>query len=104
LETPNIFGSWPAMMVRARPMMKPFITGSEMKEARNPNRARPATRARTPVTTARAAVRLTKSDVPLGARSPTMLNDSAADADIEATTRCRDEPNTAYRSNAGTAA
>jgi hypothetical protein len=33
-----------------------------------------------------------------------MLNDSAADADIEATTRCRDEPNTAYRSNAGTAA
>ena len=31
------------MIVRARPMMKPLSTGSEMKLARNPSRSNPAT-------------------------------------------------------------
>ena len=39
---PNSFGTWPMMIVRARPMMKPLSTGSEMKLARNPRRSSPA--------------------------------------------------------------
>ena len=35
-STPNSFGTWPMMIVSARPMMKPFSTGSEMKLARKP--------------------------------------------------------------------
>ena len=31
LSTPNSFGSWPTMIVSARPTMKPLSTGSEMK-------------------------------------------------------------------------
>ena len=48
-STPNSFGTWPIMIVSARPMMNPLSTGSEMKLARNPSRSRPASRARTPV-------------------------------------------------------
>ena len=39
---PNSFGTWPMMIVRARPMMKPLSTGSEMKLARKPSRSSPA--------------------------------------------------------------
>ena len=56
-DTPRSLGTWPIMMVMARPMMKPLSTGSEMKLATNPRRANPATRARTPVVMARVAVR-----------------------------------------------
>ena len=42
LSTPNSLGSWPMMMVSARPTMKPFRTGSEMNPARKPSRSRPA--------------------------------------------------------------
>ena len=45
------------MIVKARPMMKPLSTGSEMKLAMKPSRATPNTRARTPVVMARVAVR-----------------------------------------------
>ena len=43
---PNSLGTWPMMIVRARPMMKPLSTGSEMKLARKPSRSRPATERR----------------------------------------------------------
>ena len=56
-DTPRSLGTWPIMIVKARPMMKPLSTGSEMKLATKPRRARPATRARTPVVMARVAVR-----------------------------------------------
>ena len=39
LSMPNSFGSCPTMIVRARPMMKPLSTGSEMKLARKPRRS-----------------------------------------------------------------
>ena len=84
--------------------MKPLSTGSEMNEARNPMRSRPAARPRSPVTTASAAVICTNSSDPPCAKSPTMPTDSAAVADIEATTRWRDEPSSVYRTRAGTAA
>ena len=41
-------GSWPTMIVSARPTMKPLSTGSEMKLARKPSRSRPATSAMSP--------------------------------------------------------
>ena len=47
-STPRSFGSWPTMMVSARPTMKPFRTGSEMKPARKPSRSSPAASARMP--------------------------------------------------------
>ena len=57
LSMPNSFGSWPTMIVSARPMMKPFSTGSEMKLARNPSRSRPAMIAMAPTTRASATVK-----------------------------------------------
>ena len=59
LSTPNSFGSWPAMIVSARPTMKPLSTGSEMKLARKPSRSSPAASAAIPVTIASAAVSVT---------------------------------------------
>ena len=47
-STPNSFGSWPTMIVSARPTMKPFSTGSEMKLATKPSRSSPATIAAIP--------------------------------------------------------
>ena len=44
------------MIVSARPTMKPFSTGSEMKFATNPRRSRPASSAASPVVIASAAV------------------------------------------------
>jgi hypothetical protein len=85
-------------------MMKPFSTGSEMKLARKPIFARPAASASSPVTIASAVVSATNSGAPGVASSATMLADSAAVADIVATTRIRDEPKTAYRMSAGIAA
>ena len=37
-STPKSFGTWPMMIVSARPTMKPLSTGSEMKLARKPSR------------------------------------------------------------------
>ena len=48
-STPNSFGTWPMMIVSARPTMKPLSTGSEMKLARKPSRSSPATSATMPV-------------------------------------------------------
>ena len=42
LSMPNSFGTWPMMIVSARPTMKPLSTGSEMKLARKPSRSSPA--------------------------------------------------------------
>ena len=39
--TPNSLGSCPTTIVRARPMMKPLSTGSEMKLATKPSRSQP---------------------------------------------------------------
>ena len=64
LSTPNSFGSWPTMIVSARPTMKPLSTGSEMKSARKPRRSSPATSAAMPVTIASAAVSVTYSGWP----------------------------------------
>ncbi len=58
-STPNSLGSWPMMIVSARPTMNPLSTGSEMNPARKPNRSSPAIIATTPVTIASAAVRAT---------------------------------------------
>ena len=83
------------MIVRARPMMNPFNTGSEMKLARNPSRRRPAISAMTPVTRASAIVTETKSSVPWAAYGATAAADSAAVAAIGPTTRCFELPKTA---------
>ena len=56
LSTPNSAGSWPTMIVSARPMTNPLSTGSEMRLATNPRRASPATTPQSPVATARPAV------------------------------------------------
>ena len=47
-STPKSFGTWPTMIVSARPTMKPLSTGSEMKLARKPSRSSPATSATMP--------------------------------------------------------
>jgi hypothetical protein len=36
-STPSSFGTWPMMIVKARPTMKPLSTGSEIKDATNHN-------------------------------------------------------------------
>ena len=92
---PSNFGTWPTMIVSARPMMKPFSTGSEMKLARNPRRRIPAARARMPVTIASTPVNARTSSGPPVVRSATAAADSAAVADIGPTTRCRELPNAA---------
>ena len=51
---PSSFGTWPMMIVSARPTMNPLITGSEMKLARNPRRSTPASSAASPVVIASA--------------------------------------------------
>ena len=83
------------MIVSAMPMMKPLITGSEMKFDRNPRRTSPASSARTPVTTASAVVRATKSSVPAAANAAIAVADRAAVADIGPVTRCLELPNAA---------
>src|SRR5215217_2118946 len=35
-STPSSFGTWPMMIVKARPTIKPLSTGSEMNDARSP--------------------------------------------------------------------
>jgi len=96
---PNSFGTWPIITVRARPMMNPLSTGSEMKLARKPSRSSPATRARMPVINARTIVKAAKSsgspDVPPVTRSATAAADSAAVAAIGPVIRCRELPNAA---------
>lgn len=90
------------MIVRARPMMNPLCTGSEMNAARKPSRISPAASATSPVATASPAVRTTTSlSGPTVATTPA---ERAAVADMGRTTRCRDEPTTAYSTRAGTAA
>lgn len=92
---PSSAGTWPTMIVRASPITNPRSTGAEMKDATNPSRSRPATTATAPTTTASAAVSATGSLPPRAARSATTVADSAAVADIGATTRCRDVPSRA---------
>lgn len=50
LSTLRRAGTCPIRMVSARPTMKPFSTGSEMKADRKPNRRTPARSPRTPTT------------------------------------------------------
>ena len=92
------------MIVSARPMMKPFRTGSEMKFARKPSRSRPAISAATPVASASVAVSWTNAFVPGVASVATTAAERAAVADIGPTTRCRELPNAAYRISAAGAA
>ena len=88
-------GSWPAMIVSARPTMKPFSTGSEMKLARKPNRRRPAATATIPVVSASATVSATKSSDPRLANSATAAADSAAVAAMGPAIRCFELPKAA---------
>lgn len=83
------------MIVSAKPTMKPFITGSEMKFATNPSRSNPAASASTPMV--RASVTVSAANTPAlpAAISPTAAADSAAVAAIGPTTRCRELPNAA---------
>ena len=64
LLTPRRAGTWPTMIVSARPTMKPFSTGSEMRLATKPSRARPATRPMTPAVIASAIVSSVNLGVP----------------------------------------
>ena len=91
------------MIVSARPMMKPFSTGSEMNDATKPSRTSPASRPTTPVTKARPTVSCVKSAPVRDAMSATAAADSAAVAAIGPTTRCLEDPNAAYRTSAGAA-
>ena len=54
--TPSSFGSWPMMIVIARPKTKPVTTDLAMKSEMNPSRAKPAARRTTPTTSASPAV------------------------------------------------
>ncbi len=101
---PNSFGSWPMMIVSARPMMKPFSTGWLMKLARKPSRNRPAISAARPVVSASAAVSAAKRLSPAGTRSATVAADSAATAAIGPTTSTRELPRAAYSRSAPGAA
>ena len=101
---PKSFGTWPMMIVSARPTMNPFSTGSEMKLATKPSRSRPATTPMTPVVMASAAVIVTKASSLGLTTSATAAAESAAVADIGPTMRWRDEPKTAYSSSAPGAA
>ena len=83
------------MIVRARPMMKPLSTGSEMKLARNPSRSNPAPAANRPVMIASTPVKASTSSGPPVVRSATAAADSAAVADIGPTTRWRELPKAA---------
>jgi hypothetical protein len=94
-STPKSFGNCPTMIVRARPMMNPFITGSEMKLARKPRRSSPATSAAIPTVSAIVIVSWTKRSSSWPARSPTAAADSAAVAAIGPTTRWRELPKAA---------
>ena len=76
-------------------MMKPFITGSEMKLARKPSRNRPATMAMIPTVMASVIVSCTNAPDPPAARSPTAAAESAAVAAIGPVTSCRELPNAA---------
>ena len=84
--------------------MNPFRTGSEMKFATNPSRSSPAASASTPTVRASATVKAGNARVLPAAASPTAAADNAAVAAIGPTTRCRELPNTAYRSSAPGAA
>ena len=73
-------GELSTMMVRARPMMNPLSTGSEMKLAMNPRRRIPARSAIAPVTKARTMVK--------ARNSPSSVVRSAT-IDAERARRCR---------------
>ena len=95
LDTPKSLGTWPIMMVKARPMMNPLSTGSEMKLAMNPSRNRPKRRAITPAVMAKVAVSAAKSPWPAVTTVPTAAAERAAVADIGPTTRCFELPKAA---------
>ena len=101
---PSRAGTWPMMIVRARPMMKPLSTGSEMNEAMKPNLSTPASAQSTPMTSASAAVVEANSASPCCAAPATTLAERAAVPDMVATTRCREDPSSGYSSSDGTAA
>ena len=93
---PNSFGSWPMMIVSARPMMKPLSTGWLMKSARKPRRSRPAISAARPAISASPAVNAANAAIPpAGTRSATVAADSAALAAIGPTTSTRELPSAA---------
>jgi hypothetical protein len=83
------------MIVNANPTMNPFITGSEMKFATNPNRSKPATSATTPVEIANVAVNVTNIPLLADTYVPTAAADNAAVADIGPAIRCLELPNAA---------
>src|SRR4029450_11331180 len=82
LGTPNSLGSCPTTIVRARPMMKPLSTGSEMKLATKPSRASPAMTPMTPVVIASVTVRAANRPLPWVARSATAAAGTPAAAAI----------------------
>jgi hypothetical protein len=92
---PNGDGTCPMMIVSARPTMNPFSTGSEMKFARKPSRASPATSATAPVAIASAVVIAVNAPLPGATNCATVDADSAAVADIGPTTTWRELPNAA---------
>lgn len=89
---PSSAGTWPTMIVSARPTMKPLSTGSEITAARNPSRSVPASRATMP-TASESPVVNARNVVGLSVRPPTTPAESAAVADIGATIRWRELPN-----------
>ena len=104
LLMPRRAGTWPTMIVSARPTMKPFSTGSEMRLATKPSRARPATRPIDPGGDRERDRELGEPRVPCVAITATVAAESAAVADIGPTTRCLELPKAAYRSSAAGAA
>src|SRR3954469_16455069 len=94
----------PTMMVSAKPMMKPLITGSEMKLARKPSRSRPASNAASPVASASPVVNATNFESPTETSDAIVAADRAAVADIGPAIRWRELPSAAYRISAPGAA
>ena len=94
-STPNSFGSWPTMIVSARPTMKPLSTGSEMKLARKPSREQPGAERDEARHHRQRRRQRDERRLALGRELATAAADSAAVADIGPTIRWRELPSSA---------
>ena len=95
--TPSMSGSCPIATWIPTPVRKPSSTVRDRKLARKPSRASRASISRAPVSKAASPASRTYSAEPGSAsrtRAPARM---AAVAESAATTRCRDDPNTANR-------
>ena len=101
---PSRPGSWPIVIVMARPMTNPVTTEIARNCDRKPSRAAPATTRMTPTTRARPALRATYDAGSRDERiAPTTEADRIATDELAVTFRWRDVPKMAYAVSAANA-